>query len=457
MLRSNSLIATKILATCPQPIDKNDFLEGSFVPEEALSSDDVEGSFLHSDDDTIVQEINRIPVTSIPCAVNNAEFSEKETVPSISLATTFEILSTLGKGNFADVYRVRSKIDGRLYAVKRNRRRFRGRRDRDAAMSEVRCMQRLQANLRQNEQCNNYTDYSMYLLSFVQAWQEDGHFFCQTELCCRDTCREMMDSLRSNFATAKLLYPVVNRLAQTQLMNKSHDIQGCLMPEEVIWKVCHDICAGLSHIHANNLVHNDIKPSNILFFKHRNFGALCKIGDFGMTRNAGSKEDGQEGDQKYMARELLQSGIANPTGDIFSLGLTLYEMASTLSFSVPSDGPRWHEVRSGLDKLEISTSRSPMLIQLIQLMIAPDALKRPSAATVLTQDTVRVAGSSLCVFIRDYIQAVEDFDKKQEEKALRALHFDQTPRTGTRQICSPPLVELPPNLISNLCSPDFAS
>jgi hypothetical protein len=42
---------------------------------------------------------------------------------------------------FADVYKLQSKVDGRLYAVKLNRQPFRGRPDRDPALSEVRANQ----------------------------------------------------------------------------------------------------------------------------------------------------------------------------------------------------------------------------------------------------------------------------------------------------------------------------
>jgi serine/threonine protein kinase len=126
------------------------------------------------------------------------------------------------------------------------------------------------------------------------------------------------------------------------------EIDGRLIPEATIWKIVHDVSAGLSHIHSCGIVHHDIKPSNIFFVAHPRFGAMCKIGNLGMAGEVGTCEDGQEGDTMYMALELLASCVKQPCADIFSLGLTLYEMsAGCCGWELPSEGPGWHELQSG--------------------------------------------------------------------------------------------------------------
>jgi serine/threonine protein kinase len=118
----------------------------------------------------------------------------------------------------------------------------------------------------------------------------------------------------------------------------------------------------LHHIHSHGLVHNDIKPSNVFLVIDSCFGALCKIGDFGMTRERGSSDDGEEGDQKYMASEVLASGKKEASADMFSLGLSIYELAANLTFELPADGPRWHDLRKGQHVLDVPGSRSTELI-----------------------------------------------------------------------------------------------
>lgn len=361
--------------------------------------------------------------------------------PVVSMADSFDVLSTLGRGNFADVYQVRSKRNGLLYAVKRVRQQFRGKRDREAALAEVKTMQRLQSHIgsavlsKQQEQRTHY--HSLYLLFFFQAWQEEGHFYCLTELCCRDTCREMMDALRSQWQIAKTIYPSLSSLpAPTFAPSSPGSNIGRLLPEDAIWKICHDVGAGLSFIHSHGIVHNDIKPSNIFFVRHPRFGALCKIGDFGMARSIGCSEDGQEGDQKYMALELLKSrATMHPSSDIFSLGMTLYEMASNILFVLPCEGSLWHEIRSGQHKLDIPSCRSAELQQLVRRMINPMLAHRPAADTILLSHTAITAGREYNRFLHDYICDVEEWETQKE--SADELCDGQTPRQAGRAICSP--------------------
>jgi hypothetical protein len=129
----------------------------------------------------------------------------------------------------------------------------------------------------------------------------------------------------------------------------------------------------------------------------------------------------------------------------------MYELASTMSFAVPSDGPRWHAIRNGSDDLDISSSRSKELIDLIKKMISPEVHTRPCANIILLNESVTQAGRSVSIFLRDYVQKVEDHDKKQEELTLQS---EQTPRTSTRPICSPTFGGFIPNLLTDLSSPD---
>jgi membrane-associated tyrosine- and threonine-specific cdc2-inhibitory kinase len=448
--RSNSLIANKVLATCsPQVfggrtvaavdsfiLDECKYEHangtGSAVPPRSVDHDDW---LLHTRPLLLRNIDNREMVQE----------AEGKPSQSVSMATTFEVISKLGSGAFADVYKVKSKVDGRLYAVKRNRRQFRGRRDRDAVLSEVRSMQRIQGQAALlSKGGNGNVDNSLYLLSFYQAWQEDGHFFCQTELCCRDTCREMMDALRSEWNVAKTLYPCLLRLPTLNgvVAGSASDVEGRLIPEPVIWKVCHDIAGGLSFLHSRRvgLVHNDIKPSNMFLVKHDKLGALCKIGDFGMARSIGSSEDGQEGDQKYMSLEMLQSGTSLPSSDIFSLGLTLYEMASNLSFVVPADGSRWHELRQRPHALDFPSERSSELASLIRCMLDPESEKRPMTECILRIRSVAEAGRLESSFLRSYIRDAEAREQREEERYI-SQHDTQTPRNAPRALCSPPLTK----------------
>lgn len=440
--RQNSLIATKILATCSTHVlNERNSLENSVLDDDGSGNHDKNTSSLSASSTSVDRALSFDVETVVANDTmdDSSDWShdgEKKGRPSessehtVSMSTSFEILSMLGSGTFADVYKVRSKIDGRMYAVKKNRRQFRGKRDREQALAEVRHMQRLQSAVSATE---GRSSYSLYLLFFFQAWQEDGHFFCQTELCCRDTCRELLDVLRSDWRVAHTRYPSLRTLPCPQgvVAGSEADNFGRLTPEASIWKICHDISAGLSQIHSHGLVHHDIKPSNIFFVSHSRFGAMCKIGDFGMAGEIGSSEDGQEGDQKYMAPELLTTATKHPSADIFSLGLTLYELASYCDFEVPPDGTRWHELREGTPRLELPTSRSPELVPLIRAMMHPDHGKRPSADAIVTAPAVASAGHHCDEFLRDYIHDIEEYDRREEQR-VGVGNQEQTPIVPSR-------------------------
>lgn len=90
-------------------------------------------------------------------------------------------------------------------------------------------------------------------------------------------------------------------------------------------RVLVDCCEALRFLHANGVIHGDIKPSNLLL------GAQGRIvvGDFGLARRASSEQGSLlKGTTKYMAPELVsnQFGPVGPASDLYSLGFTAYEL-----------------------------------------------------------------------------------------------------------------------------------
>lgn len=502
--RQNSLIMTKVLLSCPtQVLEGRSSLETSVLDEDskggvsrrnslsngcdpgsgAEGSKNPASSHETQEDENVLMDVEKcdpIELSSVssPSAIDRRCKTSRVQIaappklmrrlPSnpdnnavISFSHDFEILGNLGSGAFADVYKVRLKSDDHLYAVKRNRRQFRGKRDREMALAEVQSMQRLQSVFAHNtgeknsshhsnntSSENNKNCYSLYLLFFYRAWQEDGYFYSQTELCCRDTCREMLDSLRFLWNSAKKKYPsLVKKLPPPTSVQAGSQLDtfGRLVPNMTVWKICHDISAGLSHIHSHGIVHQDIKPSNIFLITNARFGAMCKIGDFGLAGRTGSSGDGQEGDTRYMPPELLASATRHTSSDIFSLGLTLYEIAMDEHIEMPSEGPCWHQLRSS-NEPKLPTCRGDNLQRLLQSMTDPDEQKRPTADSILDNENVKVAGHEVDTFLQDYIKDVEEFDRREEERLAVDQTDDQTPRNGHRStaVRSPSLSMLLP-------------
>lgn len=79
----------------------------------------------------------------------------------------------------------------------------------------------------------------------------------------------------------------------------------------------------LRFAHQLDLIHGDIKPSNILVQED----LLAKLSDFGMARRAsGNTAMPVGGTPNYLAPELLEGGQPSVQSDIYALGVTLYEL-----------------------------------------------------------------------------------------------------------------------------------
>ena len=67
-----------------------------------------------------------------------------------------------------------------------------------------------------------------------------------------------------------------------------------------------------------------------------------------MAGNIRMVEDRKESDTIYMLPEILSSSVNYPSADIFSLCLTLYELASPFGLEIPIEGLTWYQLRHGV-------------------------------------------------------------------------------------------------------------
>ncbi|GAV21123.1 serine/threonine-protein kinase StkP [Mariprofundus micogutta] len=95
------------------------------------------------------------------------------------------------------------------------------------------------------------------------------------------------------------------------------------------------VIKGLRAFHRREMVHQDIKPDNIMIDKH----GVTKIIDFGSTQVAGLKEiytpieqHHLDGTANYIAPELFEGFEGTPHSDMYSLGITVYEILSNGHF-----------------------------------------------------------------------------------------------------------------------------
>jgi serine/threonine protein kinase len=169
------------------------------------------------------------------------------------------------------------------------------------------------------------------------------------------------------------------------------------LDQEQLTLVIRDVCTGLSVLHGKNLVHLDVKPENILVkrltptpTRDGSASKMHKIADLGLATAAmGSGCDEiNEGDSRYLAREVLQGNFSDLTkADVFSLGLTCYELATNPK-ELPCNGEEWHRLRDGCIEDCFASHLSPSMLALIRAMIHPVAAERPPCVEVLEHEAI---------------------------------------------------------------------
>lgn len=108
-----------------------------------------------------------------------------------------------------------------------------------------------------------------------------------------------------------------------------------LLPIDHVLDIVAQVASGLAYAHEYDIVHRDVKPSNIMVIRDGH----VKITDFGIARMASAGVRTQTGmvlgSPKYMSPEQVMGKALDQRSDIFSLGVMLYEM---LTGNAPFNG-----------------------------------------------------------------------------------------------------------------------
>ncbi|KAI8611596.1 kinase-like domain-containing protein [Chytriomyces sp. MP71] len=173
------------------------------------------------------------------------------------------------------------------------------------------------------------------------------------------------------------------------------------LPEACIAIILRETLQGIAYIHAQGMIHRDLKAANILLTDTGH----VKLADFGVSAQVTAtitKKNTFCGTPFWMAPEVIIRSAYNTKADIWSLGITAIELATGLPphanlhpmkvlFMIPkNDPPR-------LDCTRFSTNFQDFVAH----CLTTRATDRPSASQLLQHSFIKSSGE--CSLIQDYL------------------------------------------------------
>ena len=182
------------------------------------------------------------------------------------------------------------------------------------------------------------------------------------------------------------LYYIVMELVEGITLKRFIERKGHLEIKEAVG-ISIQIAQGMEAAHANHIIHRDIKPQNIIISRE----GKVKVTDFGIAKAATSNTVTQNaiGSVHYLSPEQARGGYSDERSDIYSLGVTLYEM---LTGRVPFVGDNTvsvallHIQGEATPVRELNPSVSVSLDKIVQKCMQKKQERRYQSASELIQD-----------------------------------------------------------------------
>ena len=171
-------------------------------------------------------------------------------------------------------------------------------------------------------------------------------------------------------------YLVFEYLPGGTLLHRLRQAGGKLALEDIL-RFAREAASGLAHAHRRGVVHRDIKTENMMLSDE----GRVKITDFGLALRSAAHDTGSglaaAGTAPYMSPEQGEAGEVDARSDIFSFGISLFELAAG---KPPFEGP--HPAAIAYDIVHTPTpsiaQRRPDLPEALDLIIQRATAKRPA-------------------------------------------------------------------------------
>jgi serine/threonine-protein kinase len=163
------------------------------------------------------------------------------------------------------------------------------------------------------------------------------------------------------------------------------DLRHCVplpCPADVALELLAQVANGLAAIHAAGITHRDLKPENVLVQRLTGGALRARVTDFGVAHYSDSvstRHNAMIGTAGYMSPEGAGGLRPGPEGDVYALGVMLYELCAGHRPFV-GENPLAVVRAHANDAVPRPSGVPEPIWQLLTLLLAKDPAQRPAAA-----------------------------------------------------------------------------
>ena len=202
------------------------------------------------------------------------------------------------------------------------------------------------------------------------------------------------------------IHYIVMELVEGIVLKKYIEKKGKLNVREAT-SILIQVAQGIECAHNHHIIHRDIKPQNIIISKE----GKVKVADFGIARAATSNtiSSSAMGSVHYISPEQARGGYSDEKSDIYSLGITFYEMVTgtlpfdgdnTVSVALQHIQEKMISPREYVEDLPISTEK----------IILKCTLKKPERRYAQVSELIADLKRSLVSPDVDFVKIIDNSD-----------------------------------------------